>query len=164
MTRLLLTGLSGVGKTTVLTELGCRGHRVVETDLDGWTADVAGPGEEPDHRWDEERMSALLATTADAVVAGCVTNQGRFADRFDAVVLLSAPVEVMLARIAGRSGNPYGKDPVERDRILAQVHTVEPRLRGSATVEVRTDRPLAEVVAAVEAVLAGAPPSGTMGP
>jgi len=30
---------------------------------------------------------------------GCVSNQGKFYDRFDAVVLLSAPAEVILERI-----------------------------------------------------------------
>ncbi|HTZ43323.1 MAG TPA: hypothetical protein VMB79_05620 [Jatrophihabitans sp.] len=37
--RVLLTGMSGTGKSTVLGELGRRGHRVVDTDYGGWGED-----------------------------------------------------------------------------------------------------------------------------
>ena len=67
------------------------------------------------------------------------------------MVLLSAPRAVMLARIAARSTNSFGQNEAERDRILADLAEVEPRLRRSATVEITTDRPLADVVSAVEA-------------
>jgi hypothetical protein len=42
-------------------------------------------------------MDALLAqhVTGWLFVAGCASNQGSFYDRFDAVVLLSVPREVM---------------------------------------------------------------------
>ena len=33
---MLVTGMSGTGKSTVLAELGRRGHRVVDTDAPGW--------------------------------------------------------------------------------------------------------------------------------
>jgi shikimate kinase len=75
-----------------------------------------------------------------------VWNQHRFYPRFADVVLLSAPLEVMLERIAGRDSNPFGKSPEERDRIVADTAEVEPLLRSSATVEIDTRRPLAEVV------------------
>ncbi len=53
-------------------------------------------------------MDALLAqhATGCLFVVGCASNQGSFYDRFDAVVLLSVPREVMLQRIATRSTNP----------------------------------------------------------
>jgi len=35
VTRVLVTGMSGTGKSTVLGELRRRGHRVVDTDYDG---------------------------------------------------------------------------------------------------------------------------------
>jgi hypothetical protein len=84
-------------------------------------------------------------------VSGCVANQATFYDRFDTVVLLSAPREVMLSRIINRDTNRFGKNPIERARILADLETIEPLLRRSATVEITTDCPLGEVVIAVEA-------------
>jgi len=38
-------------------------------------------------------------------MSGTVSNQGRFYDRFDAVVLLHAPANVLLDRISSRTTN-----------------------------------------------------------
>ena len=48
-------------------------------------------------------------------VSGAVSNQGRFYRSFDAVVLLSTPVDVLLWRIETRTTNDYGKSGEERD-------------------------------------------------
>ncbi len=48
-------------------------------------------------------------------VSGTVSNQGRFYERFDAVVLLSAPANVLLTRIETRSTNAYGKTAAQRE-------------------------------------------------
>ncbi|HWI50683.1 MAG TPA: hypothetical protein VNT01_00905 [Symbiobacteriaceae bacterium] len=69
---------------------------------------------------------------------------------FDHVVLLSAPAEVMLARIASRVNNPYGTSREERDLILRHLAEVEPQLRATATVEIDALAPLAEVVRQLE--------------
>ena len=52
-------------------------------------------------------MTALLCSDDDGTlfVSGCVRNQGKFLDRFDAVVLLSAPPDVILERVAHRITN-----------------------------------------------------------
>jgi hypothetical protein len=70
--------------------------------------------------WVEDRMTELLRSDDHPTlfVSGCVRNQGKFVDRFDAIVLLSAPAEVILDRIADRTTNDYGKTPTERDLIL----------------------------------------------
>ena len=104
--------------------------------------------------WHEEAMNALLAqeVTGWLFVAGCASNQGLFYDRFDAVVLLSVPREVMLQRIASRSTNPFGKTPQERQRILADLEAVEPRLRATSTAEIVTTIPATKVVDALESV------------
>jgi hypothetical protein len=41
-------------------------------------------------------------------VEGCVRNQSKFYDRFDAVVLLSAPADVILDRVARRRRTTTG--------------------------------------------------------
>jgi hypothetical protein len=60
-------------------------------------------------------------------------------------VLLSAPPEILTARLAARAGNPYGKDPAELAETLEYQRTVEPLLRTSATLEVITTVPVGRV-------------------
>ena len=123
-----MTGMSGTGKSSALAELGRRRYRVVDTDDPGWREyrEYAEPSDEV-HRgewlWVEERITDLLDTDDGRAlfVQGCVRNQAKFYDRFDAVVLLSAPADVILDRIRRRTTNAYGKTPVERAMILADL-------------------------------------------
>ena len=68
----------------------------------------------PDGTWDESRMGRLLAQHENVVVSGTVENQVRFYDRFEHIVLLSAPLAVLLQRLRDRTNNPYGKTPAQR--------------------------------------------------
>jgi thymidylate kinase len=81
-----------------------------------------------------------------------VRNQSKFYDRFNAVVLLSAPADVILDRIARRTTNNYGKTSVERAMILDDLVRVEPLLRESCTHELDASRPLNDVVADLIAI------------
>jgi len=142
----LLTGMSGVGKSSVVAELRARGFRAVDTD-EGWSEPL------PDgrQRWREFEIRELLDTDDAEVlfVAGCEENQTAFYPRFDRVILLSAPVEVLLERLAQRMNNPYGKSEEQRYRVLADLDAVEPLLRRGADHEILTDVALDDVVRAV---------------
>ena len=144
--RVLVTGMSGTGKSSALAELGRRGFEVVDTDEGGWSE---WSDEDGGYVWREDRIAELLARDRDVplFVSGTVSNQGRFYDDFDAVVLLSAPADVLLARIDERTTNPYGKSPEERELILQHAAEVEPRLRATCTHELDATLPLGEIVA-----------------
>lgn len=146
MARILLTGMSGAGKSTLLAELARRGRRTIETDLDGWTDGNGGP-------WDEDRMTVLLESHREIIVCGTAENQGRFRERFDQVVLLSAPIDVLIERVRARMDNPYGRTSAQQDEIRRYVRDVEPALRRMATVELDGRRPVAELADAVEALI-----------
>jgi dephospho-CoA kinase len=155
MARVLITGMSGTGKSTALAELARRGHRVIDADLSAWNVEVTSPaGSGAEQLWRQDAMDALLAqpVTGWLFVAGCASNQDSFYDRFDAVVLFSVPREVMLQRIASRSTNPYGKRAHEQQRILSDLKAVEPLLRATSTVEIVTTIPVTEVVDALESI------------
>ncbi len=154
MRAVLVTGMSGTGKSTVLVALAARGHRVVDTDTDEWSHWVTDASGDPDWVWREDAMAALLAGPSEGplFVSGCKTNQGRFYDRFDEVVLLSAPADVLLARLATRETNSYGRSDEERALVLRHLAEVEPLLRRTATGEVDATQPLDAVVDAVEAL------------
>ena len=70
---MLVTGMSGTGKSSALIELARRGHQVVDTDYGDWIED----GPEP--LWREDRIDELLADHHEGIlfVSGCVANQGR---------------------------------------------------------------------------------------
>ena len=146
MKRVLLTGMSGTGKSSVVRELVARGYKAVDTD-DGWCEPL------PDGRqqWREDAIQGLLDTEdADVLfVAGCEQNQVAFHPRFDQIILLSAPIETVLERLSTRTSNPFGKSAEERQRVLEDTAAVEPLLRGVADHEVVTSAPVDEVVSTV---------------
>jgi dephospho-CoA kinase len=144
--RILVTGMSGTGKSTVLAELRRRGYDVVETDEPEW---MEWSNEDGGYLWREDRVAELLAREREAplFVSGTVSNQGRFYPDFDAVVLLSAPLEVLLGRIEHRTTNDFGKAPAERERIRSDFAAFEHRLRATCTHELDATQPIENIVA-----------------
>jgi shikimate kinase len=172
--KVLLTGMSATGKSTLICELAGRGYKAIDTDTDEWSEwatpgdydDRFGSVEEPDWIWREDRIQRLLSTEdADVLfVSGCKSNQGKFYSQFDHVVLLSAPVPLLMERLATRTTNPYGKHPDELARILGHVHAVEPMLRRTASLEVDTSAPIEQVIETIlSLVLTGARSGETSG-
>jgi len=144
MKRILLTGMSGTGKSTAIEQLVGLGYKAIDLDSEGlceWDANG-------DELWLEDEVRRLLATEdGDALfLAGCAANQVKFYEHFDHIVLLSAPLEVMTERLTNRTNNPYGKDPSEAARILEQKDTIEPMLRRTATIEVDTSGPVDQLL------------------
>ncbi len=151
----LVTGMSGTGKSSALAELARRGHRVVDTDDGGWIVEAPSTDGRPSEPlWREDRIDALLAEHDDDAlfVSGTVGNQGRFYGGFDAIVLLSAPTEVILERVAQRDTNDSGKSDVQRRFILEDIASVEPLLRAGATDEIDTRAPVSAVADALERI------------
>jgi shikimate kinase len=158
MKRVLITGMSGTGKSSVIAALAARGHWAIDADSAGISELVRVPLDEPtgldsglDWVWNEDRVQALLSRNDGDVLflGGCSPNQGTFYPQFDHVILLSAPAEVIVQRLAARTTNPYGKRPEEVARTLDLLPTIEPLLREGASHEIVTTVPLDEVVAEV---------------
>jgi dephospho-CoA kinase len=151
----LVTGMSGTGKSAALAELARRGHRVVDTDYGEWCEEVAAPDRDvTEQLWREDLIDELLAEHDGGVlfVSGCVPNQGKFYPRFDAVVLLSAPAAMILGRVATRDTNDFGKSDLERHLILQDLEVVEPLLRAGSTAEIDARAQLDGVVDELERI------------
>jgi broad-specificity NMP kinase len=155
--RTLVTGMSGVGKSSVINELIKLGHRAVDLDTDEWShvvADDTGYADRTsdapmDWRWREPEVRALLSNAAEGTffVAGTSTDQSRLYPLLDHIVFLTIPVAAAKRRLASRTTNDYGKDPAELRRELQLRTVVEPLLRRSACLEIDTSiHPLSAVV------------------
>jgi dephospho-CoA kinase len=99
--------------------------------------------------WREDQIQSLLSNedAETLFLSGCSSNMGKFRPRFDRIVLLSAPVGTILARLQQRTTNMYGKTPEEAARVVGLIDAVEPLLRRMADIEISTDAPLDDVLA-----------------
>ena len=142
MTTVFVTGMSGTGKSTVMAILRRRGYFIAETDEPGWCVSHSGDWSDSDTEWiwGEHRISTLLDEHASThlFVNGCRPNQGRFYDRFDHIVVFTAPIEVMLDRVTHRTTNPFGRSADERDKIAQDKLEFEPLLIRGADLVIDT--------------------------
>jgi AAA domain len=121
--RVLVTGVSATGKSSLVKELRRRGYTAFDADDDGFTAPL------PDGIWGwrTDLIRSLFDQCGyDQLVffAGC--SDGQVALAFDFKVLLTAPVEMILDRLRLRTTNPFGKTQAERDRVPADIEWVLP--------------------------------------
>lgn len=144
MKRVLLTGMSGTGKSSVIEQLRKRGFKAIDMDEPGWSEHDA----DGNQQWNEARLQeALDAANDDTLfISGCTENQVKFYPQLTDIILLSAPGELLAERLSSRTNNPYGKRPGELEEVLSYLETVEPLLRRGATCEIKTTIPLEQVV------------------
>jgi shikimate kinase len=136
--------MSGVGKSTIAERLSELGYKAVDIDYGGFSVVDERGGQ----HWDVDRVRQLLATEDVDVlfVVGSDDSQVLFYKDFDDIVLLSAPRDVMVERLASRTNNPFGKSPDELVKVLADLERYEPMMRRSATHEIDTSKPLDRVI------------------
>lgn len=87
MKRVLITGMSGTGKSSVIEALAARGYKAIDTDDNGLSHVISVPEDEltgldpgQDWVWNEDRMQELLAADDTDVLflGGCAPNQGKY--------------------------------------------------------------------------------------
>ena len=132
--RVLLTGMSGTGKSTVVAELRRRGYRAYDADDDGFSE----PRVQGRWGWRTDLVRQLLDESPDEVIffAGCSEEQAEL--EFDSRVLLTAPAAVLCARLQTRTTKDYGRAPAQLAQVLQDLAEIEPLLRASADLVVET--------------------------
>jgi shikimate kinase len=154
MKRVLITGLSGTGKSSVIQELIARGYGAQDLDTPEWSewidsdpSDALTPAPGKDWVWRERRVRALLSQPQEGTlfIGGCAENMGELFSLIDTVIFLSVPVATIMERLRARYAG-HGSVEEERRRVEALIATVEPLLRQSADHEIDTGRPVPDTV------------------
>lgn len=99
--RVLITGVSATGKSSLVHELRRRGFTAYDADDDGFTE----PGPNGAWSWRVDVIQKLLDDHREDLVlfAACSDEQTHFS--FDRTVLLTAPVDVVVGRLRSRTTN-----------------------------------------------------------
>lgn len=161
--KILLTGISGTGKTTVLAELQKHGYVVIDLDATGmcrWKNKETGEITEygltgRDHEWltrhgwycDIDTLKKLLSCIRedkDVFVAGCSENIEGVAKEFDKVFVLNTEDSVIRNRLNKRSNNHFAKKEEEQDFVLDQSRYLMSKLKDFT--EVDASKTTAEIV------------------
>ncbi|WP_421397645.1 AAA family ATPase [Agrobacterium fabrum] len=159
----LVEGVSGVGKTSVATELQRRGYHVIHGDRelaykgDPETGEPLDPallrGDATDmpfrhrhHIWDVQKVLQITADRSHALTFFCggSRNFQRFIEVFDEVFVLDIDSETLRRRLIERPADEFGGNTAEREFVLQLLATKED-IPVHATV-LDSSRPLNTVV------------------
>jgi len=94
-------------------------------------ADGLTPADGKDWIWQKDRVRALLSAPHESVlfISGCAENMHRLYPLIDRIILLSAPIDTIMARLEKRSTDGYGHTTEERAKVAALIAGIEPLLR-----------------------------------
>ncbi|OGI60420.1 hypothetical protein A2641_00110 [Candidatus Nomurabacteria bacterium RIFCSPHIGHO2_01_FULL_37_25] len=163
MKKFYITGISGVGKSSVSEILNQKGIFSIDIDsvknlcywINKHTKEKSywHPGKSSEwlesHQYicDKDKLIALMNTDKDiVVVVGLADNQSDFLNLFDKVFLFHCKEEIFLKRLDERNNNDFGKHSSEKEMILAWYKDFEKALLDWGVISINTDRPILDVV------------------
>lgn len=158
MTKLYITGISGVGKSTLVKELLTRGIEAFDIDavpnLCHWKEKFTDkkaeyrPGIGKDwleaHDWvcDPIKLKELVdKNNANIVVAGIASNQLDYLNLFDKVFLLHCDKKTLLQRLNSRKENDFAKERSEQKYVLDYCQDFEEKMnkQGAIPIDAESD-------------------------
>jgi broad-specificity NMP kinase len=164
MKKYYITGVPGIGKTTVMHELQQRGFKAFDVDyVPGMCRWVNRETKEPvefahgaddawhkAHGWqcDENKLKATLESenSETVFVCGITDNQNEYLNLFDKVFLLHADESTFLERMAGRDAEHFGHQESDRISVLTWYKQFEGDLRDKGAVSIDASQPIAQIV------------------
>lgn len=133
--RVLITGRSGSGKSTICKELKLHGYNSFDSDHVQGLADWIDPRTDnitnvdytkpidtaqAEWRWNRSVLTKLLETPGDIFLCGSADNELELHGLFNKVFVLTLPPETQRQRILSRTEHDYGKLPKMQEKILAE--------------------------------------------
>jgi len=167
MNAVMITGMSGAGKSTIAAVLARRGLVSIDADDDPVLARSVDPAghvvEEPaapdfawlaqhSWEWNPARLDELIQGAAPATlyVCGGAANELELADRFTQVFLLEMDEPTMLARLDAPSrDNDWGRIGDTREYLRRRLPEYQDRLRAFGAIPIDARQPLDHVVDAI---------------
>lgn len=152
--KILITGVAGVGKTTVLAELQKIGYLVIDLDATGmcrWIDKKTGEHtpyglHARDYNWlnqhswtcDVEKLKVLLSCISEdkpVFVGGYTDNLQDILPLFDKVILLKASNNQIKERLLKRTNNHFAKADDEQKYIFEQNEIMQQELSHAILVD-----------------------------
>lgn len=157
--KVLITGRSGVGKSTTIRELQKRGYFVYDTDDMPAVSrlEIKATGEPADWpkgyvnwdyyawRWQKGPLENLLNTNTDVIIGAIMTNQQDFYYLFDLIIVLTIDAVTLRNRLTNRTEHTYGNDIQNIERSVTKHQQSQKKLQTIDTVSVDNGRPTAVV-------------------
>lgn len=159
-----ITGVSGVGKSSVAQKLKEKGIYTIDIDsvkglchwIDNNTQKISEwhPGMSNDwykkHKYicDKKKLINLINNSNKdiVVVAGLADNRSEFSNLFHKVFLLHCKEETFIRRMAERENHNFGKHILEREMMLNLYKDFERKILDEGAVPMDTDKALKDVV------------------
>ncbi len=162
MCKIFITGVSGVGKSTLGLELIKRGVPCFDLDevqdLCHWRNKKSGERakyttgigkdwlEAHEYICDKEKLEKILSKQKDDVaVLGLALNQENFLSLFDKIFLLHCKEEVFLHRLNTREGNQFAKDKSDQEWLLSWYKGFEANALKQGAIAVNAGRSTSEI-------------------
>jgi len=175
MTAILITGLSGAGKTSVASELTKRGLRCLDADADPTLARWLDPDGHVVARavapslawlathswqWDAARLDQLISEAESGwlFVCGHASNEIDLVERFGLVILLEMDETTMLERLDEKSRNSdFGRVGDTRDQLRRWLPMYQAEMRALGVYAVDATAPIEDVVEEILTVVKDGP-------
>ena len=145
MVKVLLTGMSGVGKSTILKEISKLYHLSIDLDYDGW---IYNDDKNNTLKMDTQRIIDYLGKNDKDTIflAGTTENQKEIYPYLDFIITLTAPLEIMRKRILTRDNNSFGKDNDEWEKIKSDKINFEPLIIKGSHFAISTEGSIDKII------------------
>ena len=145
MVKVLLTGMSGVGKSTILKQISKSYSHSIDFDYDGW---IHMDDMSNDRKMDTNRIINYIQkyNDEDIFFSGTTINQKEIYPYLDFIITLTAPIEIMHERILSRENNSFGKSNHDWEKIKNDKREFEQLIMKSSDFVISTDKIANDIV------------------